>query len=129
MIPKRSYLLNATYEWIADNEMTPYLLVNAEYEGAVVPLEFVKDGQIVLNISMSAVRHLHIDKAGVSFEARFSGKPMQVFVPMAAAEAIYAKENGDGLAFPPEDFDDVAPEPEPTPPAPPKKGFTLTVVK
>lgn len=127
MIPKRSYLLNATYEWIADNDMTPYLLVNAEYEGAVVPREFVQEGQIVLNISMSAVRQLHIDKVGVSFEARFSGKPMQVFVPMGAAMALYAKENGDGLSFPPEEFE-TAPEPEPTPPEP-KKGFTLKVVK
>ncbi|MEC8082222.1 MAG: ClpXP protease specificity-enhancing factor SspB, partial [Pseudomonadota bacterium] len=58
MIPKRSYLLNATYEWIADNDLTPYLLVDADFEGAVVPREFVNDGQIVLNISMSAVRHL-----------------------------------------------------------------------
>lgn len=128
MIPKRSYLLNATYEWIADNSMTPYLLVDAEYPGAVVPLEFVNDGQIVLNISMNAVRHLHIDKQGVSFEARFSGKPMQVYVPMAAAIALYAKENSDGLVFPPEEFDE-APAPEPTPPEPPKKGFTLKVVK
>lgn len=128
MIPKRSYLLNATYEWIADNSMTPYLLVDAEFPGAVVPREFVNDGQIVLNISMSAVRHLHIDKQGVSFEARFSGKPMQVYVPMAAAMALYAKEDGDGLVFPPEGFDET-PEPEPTPPEPPKKGFTLKVVK
>ncbi|TDR15378.1 ClpXP protease specificity-enhancing factor [Marinomonas communis] len=128
MIPKRSYLLNATYEWIADNDLTPYLLVDADFEGAVVPREFVNDGQIVLNISMSAVRHLHIDKQGVSFEARFSGKPMQVFVPMAAAIALYAKENNDGMVFPPETFE-VTPEPEPTPPEPPQKGFTLKVVK
>ncbi|SBS27307.1 hypothetical protein MAQ5080_00779 [Marinomonas aquimarina] len=128
MIPKRSYLLNATYEWIADNSLTPYLLVDADFPGAVVPREFVNEGQIVLNISMSAVRHLHIDKEAVSFEARFSGKPMQVYVPMAAAIALYAKENSDGLVFPPEEFDET-PEPEPTPPEPPKKGFTLKVVK
>ena len=129
MIPKRSYLLNATYEWIADNTMTPYLLVDAEYPGAVVPTEFVNDGQIVLNISMSAVKHLHIDKEGVSFEARFSGKPMQVFVPIGAAVALYAKENNDGLVFPPEEFAAPNPDPEPTPPEPPQKGFTLKVVK
>ncbi|MBJ7549533.1 ClpXP protease specificity-enhancing factor [Marinomonas ostreistagni] len=129
MIPKRSYFLNATYEWIADNDLTPYLLVDADFEGAIVPREFVnEEGQIVLNISMNAVRHLHIDKQGVSFEARFSGKPMQVFVPMAAAIALYAKENSDGMVFPPETFEEV-PEPEPTPPEPPQKGFTLKVVK
>lgn len=132
MIPKRSYLLNATYEWIADNNMTPYLLVDADFEGAVVPREFVNEGQIVLNISMNAVRHLHIDKHALSFEARFSGKVMQVFVPMEAALALYSKENGDGLVFPPEEFDSVN-EPEPPKPTPPtpeqRKGFTLKVVK
>lgn len=127
MLTKRPYLLNATYEWVSDNEMTPYLLVNAEEEGAVIPTEFVQDGQIVLNISMSAVRHLIMDKEGVSFEARFSGKPMQVFVPIKAAIALYAKENGDGLVFPEEDFS----APPPTSPESPRpqKGFQLKVIK
>lgn len=129
MTPKRSYLLNAVYEWIADNGMTPYLLVDADYPGAIVPLEFVNDGQIVLNIGMGAVRHLHVDKAAVSFSARFGGKPMDVYVPMGAALALYAKENGDGLMFPPEDFDFDVDDPEPTAPAKPEKGFTLKVVK
>lgn len=125
MLPKRSYLLNAAYSWVADNDMTPYLLVDAEQERVVVPTEFINDGQIVLNISMSAVRHLIMDKDAVSFEARFSGRPMQVYVPISAALALYAKENGDGLVFPEEDFDL---EPTPTPPEP-KKGFQLKVVK
>ncbi|BDX02603.1 MAG: ClpXP protease specificity-enhancing factor [Marinomonas sp.] len=127
MLPKRSYLLNAAYSWVADNDMTPYLLVDAEQEGVVVPTEFINDGQIVLNISMSAVRHLIMDKDAVSFEARFSGRPMQVYVPISAALALYAKENGDGLVFPEEDFD-LEPTPTPTPPEP-KKGFQLKVVK
>ena len=127
MLPKRSYLLNAAYSWVADNDMTPYLLVDAEQKDVVIPTEFVKDGQIVLNISMSAVRHLMMDKEAVSFEARFSGKPMQVYVPIRAALALYAKENGDGFVFPDEVFSD---EPTPTPtPAAPKKGFQLKVVK
>ncbi|QUX92001.1 ClpXP protease specificity-enhancing factor [Marinomonas sp. A3A] len=125
MLPKRSYLLNAAYSWVADNDMTPYLLVDAQQKDVVVPTEFVKDGQIVLNIGMSAVRHLIMDKEAVSFEARFSGKPMQVYVPMRAALALYAKENGDGFVFPDEEFFD---EPTPTPPEP-KKGFQLKVVK
>ncbi|TYL48049.1 ClpXP protease specificity-enhancing factor [Marinomonas sp. IMCC 4694] len=125
MLPKRSYLLNAAYSWVADNNMTPYLLVNAEYEDVVIPTEFVKDGQIVLNISMSAVRHLIMDKEAVSFEARFSGKPMQVYVPIQAALALYAKENGDGFVFPEEAFTKA---PTPTPPEP-KKGFQLKIVK
>lgn len=126
MLPKRSYLLNAAYAWVADNDMTPYLLVDAKQADVVIPTEFVKDGQIVLNVSMSAVRHLIMDQEAVSFEARFSGKPMQVYVPMKAALALYAKENGDGFVFPDEAFFD-----EPTPPAPPepKKGFQLKVVK
>lgn len=123
MLPKRSYLLNAAYAWVADNDMTPYLLVDAEQADVVIPTEFVKDGQIVLNVSMSAVRHLIMDQEAVSFEARFSGKPMQVYVPMKAALALYAKENGDGFVFPDEEFFD-----EPTPPEP-KKGFQLKVVK
>ncbi len=125
MLPKRSYLLNAAYSWVADNDMTPYLLVDAEQKNVVIPTEFVKDGQIVLNISMSAVRHLIMDKDAISFEARFSGKPMQVYVPIQAALALYAKENGEGFVFPDEVFEN---EPSPTPPEP-KKGFQLKVVK
>lgn len=125
MLPKRSYLLNAAYSWVADNDMTPYLLVNADHENVVIPTEFVKDGQIVLNISMSAVRHLIMDKEAVSFEARFSGKPMQVYVPIQAALALYTKENGDGFVFPEEVFTQ---QPTPTPPEP-KKGFQLKLVK
>ncbi|MEO9654743.1 ClpXP protease specificity-enhancing factor [Marinomonas sp.] len=126
MLAKRSYLLSAAYSWVSDNDMTPYLLVDATHEQAVLPMEFVKDGQIVLNVSMSAVRHLIMDKEAVSFEARFGGKPMQVYVPIAAALALYAKENGDGFVFPEEEFE---PTPEPVDPQPPKKGFTLKVVK
>ncbi|SBS29920.1 hypothetical protein MSP8886_01639 [Marinomonas spartinae] len=127
MLPKRSYLLNAAYSWIADNDMTPYLLVDADQAGTIIPREFVKDGQIVLDISMSAVRNLIMDKSGVSFGARFGGKPMEVYVPIQAALALYAQENGDGFVFPDEEFPEEAPEP--TPPTPPKKGFTLKVVK
>lgn len=128
MTPKRSYLLRAAYEWVADNDLTPYLLVDANHKSAVVPVEFVQDGQIVLNIGMGAVRDLLMDETGVSFSARFSGKPMQVFVPIEAALAVYAKENGDGLFFPEEEFPGDS---DPTPPSEPKKekGFTLKVVK
>ncbi|MCZ2723058.1 ClpXP protease specificity-enhancing factor [Marinomonas sp. 15G1-11] len=128
MKPKRSYLLKAAYEWVVDNDLTPYLLVDANNESAVVPVEFVQDGQIVLNISMGAVRNLLMDQHGVSFEARFSGKSMNVYVPIAAAQAVYAKENGDGLFFPEEEFPNDS---DPTPPTEPKreKGFKLQVVK
>ena len=127
MLPKRSYVLDAASKWVSDNDMTPYLLVDASHEDAVIPREFVKDGQIVLNVSMSAVRHLIMDKEAVSFEARFSGKPMQVYVPIKAALALYAKENGDGFVFPEEVFSEMPTDPAPSKPE--KKGFTLRVVK
>jgi len=132
MTPKRSYLLKAAYEWVVDNDMTPYLLVNAELPNVVVPTEFVQDGQIVLNVSMTAVRHLIMDQEAVSFEARFSGKPMQVYVPIKATLAVYGKENGDGLFFPDEEFPDEPTDPSPAKALEPevaKKGFTLRVVK
>ncbi len=132
MTPKRSYLLKAAYEWVVDNDMTPYLLVDAELPDVVVPTEFVQDGQIVLNISMTSVRHLIMDQEAVSFEARFSGKPMQVYVPIKATLAVYGKENGDGLFFPDEEFPEEPTDPSPTKPVEPegnKKGFTLRVVK
>ncbi len=127
MLSKRPYLLNAAYSWISDNDMTPYLLVDADNASVVVPREFVKDGQIVLDISVSAGHHLIMDKEGVSFNARFGGKPMEVFVPIQAALALYAQENGDGFVFPDEDFPEQSIEP--TLPKPPEKGFTLRVVK
>lgn len=130
MIPKRSYLLKAAYEWVVDSEMTPYLLVDATEANVVVPTQFVQDGKIVLNVSMNAVRHLLMDGDAVSFEARFGGKPMQVFVPIKAALALYAKENGDGLFFPEENFpDNLPPSPSPEEPKAPTKPFTLRVVK
>jgi len=95
MTPKRPYLLRALYEWIVDNELTPHLVVDATIVGTVVPQNFVSDGQIVLNISPSAVQGLQLADAEVRFNARFGGKPMQVVVPMTAALAIYARENGD----------------------------------
>lgn len=134
MIPKRPYLLKAAFEWVADNAMTPYMLVNATLDKVVVPTQFVQDGQIVLNVSEAAVRHLHMDNDAVSFEARFGGKPMQVFVPMKAIMALYAKENGDGIFFPEEDFPTdpekkaLKTEAESNNP-PEKKGPSLRVVK
>lgn len=103
MTSSRSYLLNAIYEWIVDNGCTPYLLVNAEAEGVDVPRQFVNDGQIVLNVAMTAVISLDLGKTAVSFNARFGGKPTDVHVPLAAVLGIYARENGQGMVFEPED--------------------------
>jgi len=99
MTPSRPYLLRALNEWILDNDMTPYLVVDAGIQGVEVPQEFVTDGQIVLNICPTAVVGLSIDNEAVEFSARFGGVPMQVYVPFVAIMAIYAKENGQGMVF------------------------------
>ncbi|WP_271274592.1 ClpXP protease specificity-enhancing factor [Aliamphritea hakodatensis] len=99
MNPSRPYLVRALQEWILDNSCTPHLAVDAHIQGVVVPTQFVQDGQIVLNISPSAVQNLYIDDDGVSFNARFGGVPMNVYVPMVAIMAVYARENGQGMGF------------------------------
>ncbi|KAA8710407.1 MULTISPECIES: ClpXP protease specificity-enhancing factor [Pseudomonas syringae group] len=99
MNSSRPYLVRALYEWIVDNDCTPHVLVNAEYPSVQVPQGFANDGQIVLNVSPSAVRHLHMDNEAVSFEGRFGGVPHTLYVPVAAILGIYARENGQGMVF------------------------------
>ena len=99
MKSSRPYLVRALYEWIVDNDCTPHLLVNAEFAGVQVPAGFASDGQIVLNVSPTAVRNLHMDNEAVSFEGRFSGVPQSLYIPAAAVLAIYARENGQGMVF------------------------------
>lgn len=99
MISSRPYLLRAFYEWIMDNHGTPYIVVNAELPGVDVPLDYVEQGRIVLNISSDAVRALSLGNDHVSFNARFSGTPFDIYIPMRAVTAIYAKENGRGMVF------------------------------
>ncbi|WP_299178119.1 ClpXP protease specificity-enhancing factor [uncultured Neptuniibacter sp.] len=99
MKPSRPYILKALYDWLLDSELTPHLLVDAENGEAIIPVQFVENGQIVLNINPSAVRNFYVDDLGISFNARFSGQPMDIFVPMSAILAIYARENGQGMGF------------------------------
>lgn len=99
MNSSRPYLVRALYEWIVDNDCTPHLLVNAEFPGVRVPAGFANDGQIVLNVSPSAVRSLHMDNEAVSFEGRFGGVAHSLFIPAGAMLAIYARENGQGMVF------------------------------
>lgn len=99
MNSSRPYLVRALYEWIVDNDCTPHLLVDVNFEGVRVPAGFAKDGQIVLNISPNAVRHLHMDNQAISFEGRFSGVPQSLYIPAAAVMAVYARENGQGMVF------------------------------
>ena len=99
MTPSRPYLVRAIYEWLVDNNATPYLLVDATQANVRVPTQHVKDGKIVLNIAPHAVKDLFIRNEGISFSARFGGVPMMVSAPMAAVAAIYARENGQGMFF------------------------------
>ena len=104
MTSNRPYLLRAFFDWIVDNQCTPHLVVNADFPNVIVPTQFVQDGQIVLNINPSAVAQFQMDNFEVSFNARFGGQPMRVVVPIGAVLAIYARENGEGTVFTPEDF-------------------------
>ena len=100
MTSHRPYLLRALNEWIADNGMTPYLLVDATQAGVQVPASAVKEGKVVLNIAERAVVRLMIDNDAVSFTARFGGVSQPVYVPISAVLAIYSRETGQGMALP-----------------------------
>ncbi|WP_301101321.1 ClpXP protease specificity-enhancing factor [Propionivibrio sp.] len=125
----KPYLLRAIHEWCCDNGLTPYLSVNADGR-AKVPREYVRDGQIVLNIGYEATGHLTIANDIITFQARFGGVARDISVPIGNVLAIYAKENGAGMAFEP-DSEAVAgesdapenskPDNVPEPPAPPNR--------
>ena len=100
--PRRPYLLRAFYEWLLDNQLTPHLVVDVTLQDVQVPMEYARDGQIVLNIAPRAVGNLELANDEVRFNARFGGVPRQVSVPLAAVLAIYARENGAGTMFEPE---------------------------
>lgn len=126
MTPNQPYLLRAVFEWIVDNQCTPHLLVDAGDERIRVPREHIRDGQIVLNINPSAVGQFHWDNDHIEFSARFGGVARQIWIPMTAVRAIYARENGEGMAFTPvtpdaADGSAAGPtppdEPAPTPPS------------
>lgn len=110
--PKRPYLLRAYYDWLVDNDFTPYLVVDANYYGTNVPVEYVKDGQIVLNLSAGATGSLQLTNDFIQFNARFKGISRELYIPMGAALAIYARENGDGVMFEAEEiYDELNREP------------------
>lgn len=95
----RPYLIRALYEWCTDNGFTPYLAV-AVNDSVRVPREHVKDGQIVLNLSLSATSSLQLGNDFIEFKARFAGTAREIMVPVNQVSAIYARENGQGMAFP-----------------------------
>jgi stringent starvation protein B len=112
MTPSRPYLIRALYEWILDNGMTPYVLVDVADERVVVPTQYVENGRIVLNINPSAVQNLQLGNELLELDARFSGQPMHVIVPVMSVMAIYARENGKGMVFTEEDGGGDEPPPE-----------------
>ncbi|GAC35153.1 ClpXP protease specificity-enhancing factor [Paraglaciecola polaris] len=141
MTSNQPYLLRAFYEWIVDNNLTPYIVVDAHVSGALVPQEHVRDGQIVLNVSPASCGKLLLGNSEITFDARFGGVPRNIVVPCKAVLAIYAKENGAGTVFTAEDdFEgdgsDLTPSPvqssgkSDSTSAPSKKGKpNLTIVK
>lgn len=124
MTPSRPYLVRALNDWILDNGMTPYIVVDVDVQGVSVPEDYVTNGQIILNISPSAVSELLVDLEAISFRARFGGVPMQVYVPIVAIMAIYSKENGQGMVFGAEPGAPEPPNPNGTK-HPPKKADHL----
>jgi stringent starvation protein B len=126
----KPYLIRAIHEWCCDNGFTPYIAVLAD-QNTRVPREFVRDGQIVLNIGYDATGHLNIANEGITFQARFGGVAREISVPIGNVTAIYARENGAGMAFEPDgealaadsaDSADEGHDVEPEPPSPPPTG-------
>jgi stringent starvation protein B len=135
MTSTRPYLIRALYEWIEDNGLTPHLLVDTEAPGVIVPKQHIRDGQIVLNINPSAVRDLRLGNDWIEFSARFGGVARAIQIPVSAVLAIYARENGQGMAFgeetggdePPPDKSDQPDQPDK--PVRPSRRPTLKIVK
>lgn len=95
----RPYLIRALYEWCTDNGFTPYIAVAVD-DSVQVPREHVKDGEIVLNVSFDATSSLKLGNEFIEFKARFAGTPRDIMVPLSQVMAIFARENGQGMAFP-----------------------------
>ncbi|MDX8399266.1 MAG: ClpXP protease specificity-enhancing factor [Gallionellaceae bacterium] len=98
----KPYLIRAIYEWCADSGLTPYLAVQVD-EYTQVPMGYVNDGKIVLNIGVDAIRNLHMGNEDISCSGRFGGVSHQIMVPMSAVLGIFTKENGQGMVFQGED--------------------------
>jgi stringent starvation protein B len=131
MTSNRPYLVRALFDWIVDNNCTPYIILSAGLPGVDVPPEYVEDGKIVLNISPTAVRDLNIANDSVSFDGRFGGRSHRITAPIGGLLAIYAKETGQGMAFEEESDDDGSPNgsPEGLPTLDQPSGSHLKVVK
>lgn len=112
MKPSRPYLLRGFYDWIVDNHCTPYIVINTELPEVYVPEEYIENGRIVLNIEPNAVKGLLLANDHIEFNATFSGISHDIWAPVKAISAIYAKENGRGMVFKEEeDEEETTPPP------------------
>ena len=126
MTPSKPYLVRALYEWILDNNTTPYILVDTSSDQVLIPPGIASDGKVVLNLTPTAIQNLEMTNEHVSFSARFNGVAEDLYCPISSLMAIYARENGEGMMFPPEESDDpTATSVEDDKPS----GPTLTVIK
>jgi stringent starvation protein B len=114
--PKRPYLLRAMHQWMSDSGHTPHLIVDAERPLVEVPRAYVKEGKIVLNVSMNATQRLMLNNDWVEFDARFAGVIHHLRFPVNAVLGIYARETGEGMVF---SEQDLGPEPPPDSPTTP----------
>ena len=110
LTPTRPYLARAIYDWICDNNLVPYLLVDATQKFVKVPTQHIKDGQIVLNIAPHAVGHFQIANDFIQFSARFGGVSQDLYIPMSAVLGIYSRENGQGLFFDQQEYEHLTDE-------------------
>ena len=125
MTSSKPYLVRALYDWILDNDNTPYILVDTASDQVLIPEGIANDGKVVLNLSPAAIHNLEMTNTEISFSARFKGVAENIFVPISSLLASYARENGEGMMFPAEegaDSDSPGPQAQPGPP-------TLKVIK
>lgn len=99
MTSNKPYFIRAIYEWICDNNLTPYIVVSVSDPTVIVPKQYVEDGKIILNISPAAAHAMLMDNEKIEFMARFSGVAMKVYTPIKSVMAIYARENSQGMIF------------------------------
>ena len=103
MTSSKPYLARALYQWILDNDNTPYILVDAASDQVLIPDGIANDGKVVLNLAPAAIQHFEMTNTQISFSARFNGVAEQIYVPVSSLLAIYARENGEGMMFPAEE--------------------------
>lgn len=128
MTSNRPYLLRAVYEWICDNGLTPHIVVDAGKPGVQVPPQAINDGRVVLNLAPRAIGHLDMGNDVITLTARFGGVSQSISVPVAAVQAIYARENGQGMLLAEDASGSVAPPVETSGPPHESKAPALQAV-